>query len=123
MPRIGSTMTVVDAARQVIAGPGLSGGGDLTADRTLAVAYGTTSGTVAQGDDARFGQWDMHSGTPTTNGQTPVWNGTTYVPGTPPATMDAEQVRDIMGVALVGGLNVTVTVNDAGDTITIASAG
>jgi hypothetical protein len=122
MPRIGSTTAVVDAARQVIAGTGLSGGGDLTADRTLAVAYGTTTGTVAQGNDTRFGKWDMHTGTPTTNGQTPVWNGSAYVPGTPPATMDAEQVRDIMGVALVGGSNVTVTVDDGGDTITISAA-
>ena len=42
------------AATQVIAGTGLSGGGSLTADRTLAVVYGTTSGTAAQGDDSRI---------------------------------------------------------------------
>jgi carbohydrate-binding DOMON domain-containing protein len=32
-----------------------------------------------------------------------------------------EQIRDVMGTALVAGTNVTITVNDAGDTITIAS--
>lgn len=42
------------AARQITAGTGLSGGGDLTADRTLTVAYGTTAGTAAQGNDARI---------------------------------------------------------------------
>jgi hypothetical protein len=35
--------------------------------------------------------------------------------------MDAEQVRDIIGSALVAGANVTITVDDAADTITIAS--
>jgi hypothetical protein len=36
---------------------------------------------------------------------------------------DAEFIRDTMGTALVAGTNVTITVNDAGDTITIASTG
>lgn len=43
-----------DKTRTITAGTGLSGGGDLTADRTLAVAYGTTAGTAAQGNDARL---------------------------------------------------------------------
>lgn len=53
----GDTITVASTAvlptRQVIAGTGLSGGGDLSADRTLAVSYGTTAGTAVQGNDAR----------------------------------------------------------------------
>lgn len=44
----------VAPSRQVIAGTGLSGGGDLTADRTFAVVYGTAAGTAAQGNDARL---------------------------------------------------------------------
>jgi hypothetical protein len=43
----------VGTARTVTAGTGLTGGGDLTTDRTLAVVYGTTSGTAAAGDDSR----------------------------------------------------------------------
>lgn len=35
----------------------------------------------------------------------------------------AETVRDTIGSALVAGSNMTVTVNDAGDTITLASSG
>ena len=38
---------------QVIAGTGLSGGGSLTANRTLTVKYGTGAGTACQGNDAR----------------------------------------------------------------------
>lgn len=41
-------------SRAITAGTGLTGGGDLTADRTLTVAYGTTAGTAAQGNDARI---------------------------------------------------------------------
>lgn len=38
---------------KVNAGTGLSGGGSLEADRTLAVKYGTTAGTAVQGNDSR----------------------------------------------------------------------
>jgi hypothetical protein len=44
----------VPTSRQVASGTGLTGGGDLSADRTLAVVYGTGSGTAAQGDDSRI---------------------------------------------------------------------
>ena len=44
----------VPNTRSVTAGTGLSGGGDLTANRTLSVQYGTTAGTAAQGNDARL---------------------------------------------------------------------
>jgi hypothetical protein len=37
--------------------------------------------------------------------------------------LNAEQVRDEMGSTLVAGANVTLTVNDVGDTITISSTG
>ena len=46
---IGAVPTTV----QVIAGTGLSGGGSLTANRTLTVKYGTGAGTACQGNDAR----------------------------------------------------------------------
>lgn len=38
----------------ILAGTGLSGGGDLSANRTLNVTYGTTAGTSAQGNDSRI---------------------------------------------------------------------
>jgi hypothetical protein len=36
-------------------------------------------------------------------------------------TAEAERIRDIIGTALVAGANITITVNDAGDTITVAA--
>lgn len=44
----------VPNSRTVSAGTGLTGGGDLSTNRTLAVSYGTTSGTAAQGNDSRL---------------------------------------------------------------------
>lgn len=44
----------VDSTRQIISGTGLSGGGDLSADRTLTVTYGAIAGTAAEGNDARL---------------------------------------------------------------------
>jgi len=38
-------------------------------------------------------------------------------------TTEAERIRDVIGTALVAGTNITITVNDAGDTITIAATG
>lgn len=51
---IADTSSLVTSARQVIAGTGLTGGGTLAADRTLAVAYGSSAGTAAQGNDSRL---------------------------------------------------------------------
>lgn len=58
-PNFAATVTAqialkADKARQIIAGTGLTGGGDLSADRTLTVAYGTTATTACVGNDARL---------------------------------------------------------------------
>lgn len=44
-----SEVGAVPTARTITAGTGLTGGGDLSANRSLAVAYGTTSGTALEG--------------------------------------------------------------------------
>ena len=44
----------VPDTRTINSGTGLSGGGDLTANRTLSVTYGSTAGTACQGNDARL---------------------------------------------------------------------
>jgi hypothetical protein len=53
-PTVPALTGKVGTARQVLAGAGLSGGGDLSADRTLAVQFGTSAGTAAQGNDGRI---------------------------------------------------------------------
>ncbi|MDH6448194.1 hypothetical protein M2155_000602 [Streptomyces sp. SAI-119] len=52
----------VPTSRQITAGTGLTGGGTLAADRTLAVAYGNTAGTAAQGNDSRLSDARTPSG-------------------------------------------------------------
>ena len=75
----GDTITVaatgVQPSRTLNTGTGLTGGGDLSADRTIAID----------------------------------------------TTAEAERIRDVIGAALVQGSGVTITVDDAGDTITIAA--
>lgn len=44
----------VPTTTQVIAGTGLSGGGALSANVTLSANFGTTAGTITQGNDARI---------------------------------------------------------------------
>lgn len=70
----GDTITIASTAvlptRQVIAGTGLNGGGDLSADRTLSVAYGTTAGSAAQGNDSRL-----------SNARTPTAHASTHASG------------------------------------------
>lgn len=46
--------TKADKIRQVIAGAGLTGGGTLEADRTLAVDFGTGTNQVVRGNDSRL---------------------------------------------------------------------
>lgn len=52
----------VSTARQIISGTGLSGGGDLTVDRTISVSYGSIAGTACEGNDARLSDSRSPSG-------------------------------------------------------------
>lgn len=49
-----SDVGAVPTARTITAGSYLTGGGDLTANRTVAASVGTTAGTLAAGDDSRI---------------------------------------------------------------------
>ncbi|UMO76149.1 hypothetical protein SEA_AMOK_26 [Gordonia phage Amok] len=58
-PNFAATVTAqiaekADKIRQVIAGAGLTGGGTLEADRTLAVDFGTGTNQAVRGDDVRL---------------------------------------------------------------------
>lgn len=65
----------VPTTRSVIAGTGLSGGGALSADRILAVAYGTSAGTAAQGNDSRITGAEQTSNKGASNGYAPLVSG------------------------------------------------
>ncbi len=59
------------ASTTITAGTGLTGGGDLTADRTLTVAYGSTGTTACVGNDSRLSD----SRTPTAHAATHASGG------------------------------------------------
>lgn len=44
----------VPTSRLISTGTGLTGGGNLSADRTISANFGTSAGTIAQGNDARI---------------------------------------------------------------------
>ena len=50
----GSLAAKASSSITISAGTGLTGGGDLTANRTLTANFGTTAGTIAQGNDSRI---------------------------------------------------------------------
>lgn len=50
----GALDTKVGTGRLVTSGTGLTGGGDLSTDRTLAVDFGATAGKVCEGNDSRL---------------------------------------------------------------------
>lgn len=51
---VGDLAAKVPTSRLITAGTGLTGGGDLSVDRTLAVSYGTIGGTACEGNDGRL---------------------------------------------------------------------
>lgn len=51
---VASDIGAVPTSRTLTASTGLTGGGDLSADRSFAVSYGTSAGTAAQGNDSRI---------------------------------------------------------------------
>ena len=68
-----------DKATTITAGTGLTGGGDLSANRTLTVSYGTTAGTAAQGNDSRITGAEQTVNKGTANGYASL-NSSTRVP-------------------------------------------
>jgi hypothetical protein len=98
----------VPTGRTISAGTGLTGGGDLTANRTLAVTYGTTAGTAAQGNDARLS--DARPPTAHTHTQADITNLVTDLAGKVPTSRTVSA-----GTGLTGGgdlsANRTLTVS------------
>lgn len=78
-PTVPGLAQKANASTSVAAGTGLSGGGDLSADRTLSVSFGTAAGTVAQGNDARITGAEQTANKGVANGYAGL-NSSTRVP-------------------------------------------
>lgn len=75
----GTLGTKASASRQIIAGTGLTGGGDLSADRTLALTFGVAAGTAAQGNDSRITGAEQTANKGAASGYAPL-NSSSKVP-------------------------------------------
>lgn len=53
-PTVPGLANKANTSTTVSAGTGLTGGGDLSTNRTLSANFGTTAGTIAQGNDSRI---------------------------------------------------------------------
>jgi hypothetical protein len=75
-------VSAAPTSRLINTSTGLTGGGDLSADRTLSVLYGTTAGSAAQGNDARL-----------SDARTPTTHATSHQDGgSDELALDASQV-------------------------------
>ena len=76
----------VNTTRQIIAGPALIGGGDLSANRTLSVLFGSSNSTACIGDDLRL-----------SNARTPLTHAATHAAaGSDPITLAQSQVTGLV---------------------------
>lgn len=71
-PTVPGLSLKANTSTTVSAGTGLTGGGDLSANRTISANFGTTAGTITQGNDARLSD----ARTPTTHASTHASGGT-----------------------------------------------
>ena len=95
------------------AGTGLTGGGDLSANRTFAVSYGTTAGTSCQGNDSRLSDArtpTAHTHAPSditqggaTAGQVLEWSGSVWAPATLSGGGGGTVTSVTAGTGLTGG--------------------
>ena len=76
---VSSLAAKASTATTITVGTGMTGGGDLSANRTIGLTFGTTSGTVADGADSRF-----------TNARTPTAHAASHATGqSDPITLSA----------------------------------
>jgi hypothetical protein len=116
------------------AGTGLTGGGDLSANRTFAVSYGTTSGTACEGNDARLS--DARTPSAHTHDATDSYVGEIETPAVQTYTIDltVATARTIsalyfitsagtVDVTLKNGANTVYTADGLGTTKTSVTSG
>ena len=84
---VASLAAKADKATTISAGTGLSGGGDLSANRSLAVTYGSGVGTAAQGNDSRL-----------SDARTPIAHAASHASGggSDPVTLAESQITGLV---------------------------
>lgn len=119
-----ASVGAVPTARTVTAGTGLTGGGDLTADRSFAVAYGSTAGTAAQGNDSRLSDArtpTAHAATHEAAGPDPITVGQAQVSGlTESLALKADLVGGLIPTAQIPALAINTVATVASEAAMLA---
>lgn len=115
-----------DSARTVTAGTGLTGGGDLTENRTLAADFGTGAGKVCQGNDTRLS--DARTPTAHNHAASNITSGTLAIGripvGTSSTTVAAGNDSRIVNAVQAGNAALTDARPALGPTVeSVASSG
>jgi hypothetical protein len=97
--------TKADKVTTISGGTGLSGGGDLSANRTLTVTYGTTAGTAAQGNDARITGAEQTANKGTASGYAPLDSGSKVPTANLPKTFAPVILTDAATIATDASLS------------------
>lgn len=128
---IGAGSGFVATSRQIISGNGLTGGGDLSADRTLAVGAGT--GIIVNADDVALdtaharnvdhSAISVLSGTGLTGGGTITTNRTLALDTTSARNTDHAAVAVLAGTGLTGGGDLTASRTLSIDTTVVPRLG
>ena len=110
--------SAVPNTRSVTAGTGLSGGGDLTANRTLSVQYGTTAGTAAQGNDARLS--DTRTPTDNTVSTVKIQDGAVTLAKL--ATAVSASIQQMIDASVLAAQQVTINAQTGAYTLVLTDA-
>ncbi len=79
LPTVPGLATKANTSTTITAGSGLTGGGDLSANRTISASFGVIAGTVAQGNDARITGAEQTTNKGAASGYAPL-DGSSKVP-------------------------------------------
>lgn len=109
-----------NSAITISAGTGLTGGGDLTLNRTIAANFGTLVGTIAEGNDSRIVGAEQTANKGAANGYAGL-NSSTVVPTAQLGTGAATNATFLRGDNVWAAAPVTSVASRTGD-ITLAKA-
>jgi len=106
-------------ATTITAGTGLTGGGDLTTNRTISASFGTAAGTIAQGNDSRITGAEQTTNKGAVNGYAGL-NSSSRVPSAQLGSGTADSTTYLRGdgtwATVAGGGAAVTPTNGGGET-------